>query len=109
MAPVRLLCLYGQTFVGFAACLRVFNHLACFAFSASLLTSGDRGTLGQGAATFVAFFDNFSFLANLIALNLRTFFRFAFSFSFLWCWLAAYKLAGHSFWKNRYFLLNFRH
>merc|ERR1719193_351497 len=107
MAPVRLLCLYRQTFVRFAAGLRVFNHLACFAFSASLLASGDRGALGQGAATFVAFFYNLSFLANLIAFNLRAFFRFAFSFDSIQFLLAAFERV--SFGEKLYYLFYFRY
>jgi len=56
MAPVRVLWLYRQTFIRFAAGLRVFNHLAFFAFVASLLALADRNALSLGAATFVAFF-----------------------------------------------------
>jgi len=109
MATVRLLWLYRQTFVGFAAGLRVFNHLACFAFSASFLASGDRGTLGQGAATFVAFFYNLSFLANLIAFDLRAFFRFAFSFNKIQNLLATNKLFVQCFWEHFFFFLDRRY
>lgn len=108
LAPVRLWCRYRQTFVRLAARLRVFYHLALFAFSASLLAGSDGDAFGECAAAFVALLYNSSLLANVIAGNLGAFFRLAFSFGYLQFFLAAYELFAQSFGENRHCFLDLR-